>query len=378
MVVPTERFDAVVAGLGAMGGACAAHLARRGLDVLGLDGLRPPHTRGSSHGSTRIIREGYFEGELYVPLVRRAYELWHELEREEQRELLTVTGALLVGPAASPVLGRTLDSLRNHGVAHEVLDPAAAVDRFPHVVHRPDGRTIYEPGAGVLRVEACVEAHHRSAGRFGAELRFDEPVLRWSTGRVGVVVETERARYEADTLILALGPWLPQRVPGLPLTVERQVQVWFNPRDEDLMRFAHPVFLLHTDSNALMYGIPSDPRGFKAALHHGGEIGTIDSLSREVTPADVKAVRDELERHLPAAAGEVVGASVCFYTNARDDHFVIDRHPDNERVWLVSACSGHGFKFSPVIGERVAAWVADGQPPEGIADFGVERLWQPF
>jgi sarcosine oxidase len=360
-----------------MGSACAAHLARRRLRVLGIDGFLPPHSLGSSHGRTRIIREGYFEGELYVPLVRRAYELWRQLEREEGSDLLTVTGALLIGPEGSPILGSTLASLRHHHVLHEVLDREALTVRYPQIAAGPDGWAIHEPGAGVLRLEACLEAHLRAARRLGADLRFHEPVRRWTARQDGVAVDTDRARYEADSLVLAVGPWLPDEVATLPLTIERQVQVWFSPRNESIRGTDFPVFLLHTPSNALMYGIPSDDLGVKVAFHHGGELGSVDNLTREVSPAEVSAVRDELARHIPAASGEVVRATVCFYTNTPDKHFIIDRHPDHHRVLLVSACSGHGFKFSPVIGERVAAWIADDRPPEGIEGFGLARLRHP-
>jgi len=188
----SATFDVAVAGLGAMGAAAACHLARRGLRVVGFDRFSPPHDRGSSHGETRIIRVAYFEDPRYVPLVRRAWELWTALEHDAGERLLERTGGLMIGPPDGELVRGALASAKAHGLEHEALSPPASAARFPahHLV--PGDVAVWEPLAGVLRPEPCVEAHLEGARRAGAELHVDEPVLAWEPDGEGVRLRTAR------------------------------------------------------------------------------------------------------------------------------------------------------------------------------------------
>ena len=370
-----RAYDAIVVGLGAMGSAALRALSRRGWRVLGLDRFAPPHDRGSSHGQSRIIREAYFEDPSYVPLVRRAYLLWEELERESGRKLLLPTGGLMIGPPDGVLVAGALRSAREHGLAHECLDAIAMRKRFP-IFHAGDEVVgVWEPRAGVLSPEASIEAFLTTARRHGAEVRVNEPALSWSAGETGVRVTTAGGRYTAGQLVLCAGAWIPGllRDLALPLAVERVVQLWFDPATKaDAGAFAPercPVWIWEHERDRFLYGFPISERGIKLARHHEGELADPDRVRRDVSDAEVAEVRTLIARCVPDAGGALRGAAVCLYTNTPDSHFVVDQHLRHPAVLIVSACSGHGFKFAPVVGEIVSDWVVD-----GVRRFDLERF----
>jgi sarcosine oxidase len=371
----TRSVDVVVAGLGAMGSAAARTLARRGLRVVGLDRFRPPHTLGSSHGRSRIIREAYFEHPAYVPLVQRAYTLWHELEKESGRPLLRRTGGLMVGPPDGVLIEGARRSARTHGLPHEELSADEIRRRFPGFAPDPGTIGLLEPRAGVLFPEACVQAALDGAERAGAELRTDEEVTGWTGEGHGVRVTSASETWSAAHLVIAVGAWLPRLAPDLPLAVERQVMYWFAPSAPAL--FAPevcPIALWEFGAGRLFYTLPDFGDGFKAAIHHDGEATDPDRVRREPTAEDEADIRAALAHFLPAAAGAVREARVCLYTNTPDQHFLIDRHPDHPRVLIVSPCSGHGFKFASAIGEVVADLVTEGGSRFDLAPFALSRF----
>lgn len=368
----SRAFDMIVVGLGAMGSATALHLARRGLRVLGLDQFQPPHALGSSHGESRIIREAYFEHPAYVPLVQRAYQLWENLERESGRPLLRTTGGLMIGLPGSVVVSGAQHSAQTHQLACECLSAAQVRKRFPALRPEAEMSAVWEPRAGVLDPEACVAAHLRAAQTHGATLRFDEPVRAWEPDGQGVAVMTDRSRYEASRLVLAAGPWLNTLLPRspMPLRVERQVMFWFEP-EHPRDRFNPdqcPVHLWEYERGRFFYGFPNLGHGVKVAFHHRGEETTPDSVRREVAENETDIMRSVLRRFLPGAAGRLLKTAVCLYTRTPDEHFLIDtlEHP---RVLALSPCSGHGFKFSSVVGEIAAALACEETPPFDLSLF---------
>ena len=354
----SRGFDVAIAGLGAMGGATAHHLARRGARVIGFDRFAPPHNLGSSHGESRIIRVAYFEDPRYVPLVRRAWDLWLELERETGRPLMRPTGGLMIGPPASAVVAGALESARTHGLPYSELDAGELQRRFP--AHRPAAGDIavLEPQAGVLDPEQGVAAHLERARAHGAELHTDEPVLDWRADGAGVVVRTARGEYRAERLLLAAGAWLARLMPDLApaLTVTRQALVWFAPRAHpdqfEAERF--PIFIREHQPGRWIYGFPMRAGRVKFAIHMEGESCDPDSVRRTIDEADVAKVREVLERCVPDASGPFVEGAICMYTNTPDGNFQIGEHPEHPQVLIASCCSGHGFKFSPAIGEALA------------------------
>src|SRR5262245_55663131 len=324
-----EPYDAIVVGLGAMGSAAASHLARRGQRVVGLEQFTPAHDRGSSHGRSRVTRQAYFENPAYVPLLERATELWRQLQRDSGRRLLQITGGLMLGPPEGVVVKGTLASARAHGLPHEVLEAAEVRRRFPAFTPQEGTAGVLDHAAGVLFPEECVLAHIESATRAGAELRWQEPVLRWRATDDHVEVTTAQATYAADSLLLCAGPWMTEVLAelGLPLVVERNVLYWFRPT-VDLALFApdrFPVFIVEHEPGKVFYGFPSlDGDGVKVARHHTGEVCTPTTMRREVGPGEVREMRGLLEGVLPTVGGDLLSATTCMYTNTPDGHFIID------------------------------------------------------
>lgn len=368
-------YDVIVVGLGGAGSAAAYHLSRRGLRVLGLERFGPLHERGSSHGHTRITRQAYFEHPDYVPLLLRAYELWEELERLSGQRLLRVCGGLMVGPPDGPLVSGALRSARAHGLPHELLSAAEVRARFPAFHLSEDEQALYEPRAGILFPEACVRAHQQLAEAHGAELRFHTRVLDWASDGSTVWVRTDRGTERAASLVLAAGPWMPDLARlSVSLWVERQVVFWFAPRRPEWFqpeRF--PVFVWETPE-AHFYGIPAvEGRGFKAARHHGGQPADPDRVPPP-DPEEAGWLRAQLARRLPEADGGLEGAVTCLYTNTPDEHFLLDRHPAAGNVVVCSACSGHGFKFTSVVGEVVADLVCRGSSPLPVGFLSLDRF----
>lgn len=374
----TASADVIVVGLGAAGASAAWHCARRGARVLGLDRWAPPHPLGSSFGRTRIIREAYYEHPLYVPFLRRAYALWHELEREAERRLLVTTGGAMIGPPDGVLVAGALASARTHDIAHELLDGAAFESRYPGYQLEPGWVALIETRAGLLIPEACVESFHAGARARGAELRTGEQVIAWRADEAGVVVETDCGRYTADRLVLAAGAWLPALVPELQpcLEIERQVLLWFEPVREPARFDARhsPIALWEYAPGRIFATFPDLGDGVKAGIHHEGPSCEPETLGREPDAHDERAVRALLARLAPDTNGRMRDGCVCMYTNAPDHHFVIDRHPAHDRVVLASACSGHGFKFASATGELLAELALDGRSHLDLAPFSVTRL----
>ncbi len=363
--------DVIILGLGGMGSAAASHLAARGKRVLGLDQFSPPHDKGSSHGKNRVIRQAYYEDPAYVPLLLRAYELWRELERESQLELLTITGGLMIGAPDSEVVAGSLRSAQLHGLPHELLNAGEIRRRFPQF--NPTGETValFEKNAGFVRPELAVRAHLDVAARGGATLRFEEKVTDWTVND-HVTVTTTRGTYEAGQLVITAGAWASDFV-KLPLAVERQVQFWFEPMS-DIGQL--PIWIWETEDGLHPYGLPAMDGGVKVALHNHDRSRTCtpDTIDRTVHEHEVEAIRACLRDRIPALPGRLIEAKTCMYTSTADGHFILDWHPSRANVLIVSPCSGHGFKFTPVIGELVADLVCNDRTRYDISLFSLRRF----
>jgi sarcosine oxidase len=380
----SRTYEVIVIGLGAMGSAAAYHLAEKGICVLGLDRFQPPHAFGSSHGLTRIIREAYFEHPSYVPLVQRAYELWADLEMKSGRKLLLQTGGLMIGSPNGALVSGALASAKEHKLKHEILSAEELRGRFP-VFQIPENSVgVWEPRAGVLFPEQIVQTHLEMAARNGASLRFNEAVLRWEVARDGVRVVTAAATYRARRLLLSAGSWLstllnpsPTQAPLLlPLAVERQVLYWFAPvsQAEQFQANHCPIYIWEYETGRFFYGFPDLGDGVKVAMHHQGEYLDPDQVRREVDAEEIRQMRSVVERFLPSAAGPLRSTAVCIYTNTPDEHFVFDWHPEFPQVLVASPCSGHGFKFSSVIGELAADLLTGKQVPFDLSRFDARRF----
>jgi sarcosine oxidase len=376
----SERYDAIVIGLGGMGSASAYHLARRGKRVLGLEQFEALHEQGSSHGLTRIIRLAYHEDPSYVPLLRRSYELWHELERSAGEELLITTGSLEGGPEDGEMFRGALEAARLHDIPHETLSGDDLRRRYPgYAAFGDDLHVVWQPDGGFLLAERSVRAHLDAAANAGADLRFGQRVTSWEpTPAGGARVTTDEGVHEADRLLICAGAWARRLLPRLEsLAVpERQVLAWLTPRRPELFtpeRF--PVFLVEVDEGSY-YGFPThDGHGFKIGwYHHFREPIDPDDPDRSTRPDDEAALRAFVERYFPDAAGPTEMLRACIFTNSPDEHFLIDRLPEAPQVSVAAGFSGHGYKFCSVVGEIMADLALDGGTRHDIGLFRLDRF----
>ncbi|WP_440991261.1 N-methyl-L-tryptophan oxidase [Haloarchaeobius baliensis] len=374
----TDEYDVVVVGVGGMGSAACAHLATRGVDVLGIERFDIPHSNGSSHGSTRIIRKAYHEHPDYVPLVERAYENWRELEAATGRDLLHVTGSVCAAPPDGDLVDGARLACENHGLDHETMTGRELNERFPGYGVPEDYDALYQPDGGFLDCERAVSAHVEHAMAEGATVHARETVTDWDAGERGVRVETDRGEYAAGSLVLAAGAWTADLLPDLDGAVvpERQVLGWFQPpeRDDDFTPERFPVFVTESDDGAEYYGFPRyDRPGVKVGLyHHLHETVDPDSVA-DPTREDEDALRGLLRDHFPAADGPTMGLSTCMFTNSPDMDFVVDSLPERENVVVAAGFSGHGFKFASAVGEALADLAVDGETTLPVDGFAVDR-----
>jgi sarcosine oxidase len=352
------NYDVIVIGTGGVGSAAVAHLARRGFRVLGLDRFPGGHDRGSSHGHTRIIRMAYFEHSDYVPLLRRAYELWYELQKEVSQQLYFPVGLLEVGPPEGIVVPGVLASARQHNLPIEQMDVKELSRRFPGF-SIPHGLTaVFEQNAGYLLVEQCVLAHLRMAKRHGAILQTEESVVSWEANGDEVTVRTERGTYSASRLVIAAGPWAGKllRELGARLHVRRKHLHWFRTANEIYRADRGSPGFFFELPDGYFYGFPQiDDRGVKVAEHSGGKV-IEDPLQddRAVELDERKRVETFLTRCMPHVTTEPTHHTVCYYTMSPDEHFFVDCHPQHPNVCFAAGLSGHGFKFTTVLGEILA------------------------
>jgi sarcosine oxidase len=372
------HYDAIVIGVGGMGSAAVYHLARRGQRVLGLEQFDIPHDQGSSHGITRIIRLAYYEHPSYLPLLRRAYELWRELQAAAGEQLLFLTGSIDAGPPDSQVFDGSRRSCAMYGLPHEVLTSAELKRRFPAYRLPETTMAVFQPDGGFLTPERCIVAHVTLAQAAGAEIHAREPVQAWEPTSNGVRVWTERGVYEADKLVVSAGAWMAKlATPLAGLAVpERQVLAWFQPARPELFKPERfPVFNLLVEEGRYyglpIYGVP----GFKLGRYrHLDETVDPDQIDRACYPRDEEVLRRFTERYFPEGAGPTMGLRACMFTNTPDGHFILDLHPDHLQVCLASPCSGHGFKFCSVVGEILADLAEHGATRHDIGMFRLARF----
>jgi sarcosine oxidase len=373
-----QPYDVIVVGLGAVGSAALYSLAKARRRVLGIDRFAPPHTLGSSHGRTRIIREAYFEHPAYVPIVRRAFDLWRELERAVGKPLYTKTRGITIGAEDGALVRGARASAEMHKVPHRVLTAPQIHRYFPGLQPFDEMVGVVEERAGVLFPEECISALLGRAAKEGADVKTDAVVLGWDAGDGGVRVRTSAGEFRARQLVLSGGAWMRTLVPELArvLKVVRQPIHWFEPaRPEEFAAGKCPVTLWEYAPNRVFYTLPDFGDGVKAAVHYDGEPVDPDRVDRETSPEENARITDLLRRFMPHAKGHIKASQVCLYTNTPDLHFVIDVHPAHpKQVVVVSACSGHGFKFATAIGEIVTELLAGVKPRFDLSMFRMTRF----
>jgi sarcosine oxidase len=376
--VNATEYDVIVAGLGAMGSSSLYRLSQRGLRVLGLEAFSAGHRLGSWHGESRVIRMAYYEHPNYVPLLKRAYELWAELECESGERLLTITGGLMIGAPDSELVLGSQTSARQHGLDHEMLTAAETSHRYPALHLQESELALWEPRAGFLRPERCVETFVRLAEAAGAEAHYDEPVRSWQASSGRVEITTDAGSYVAAQAVFACGARIAHVLgeDAVPVRAERVPLFWMQPSEPDLFALGRfPVYLWEMPDGGHFYGFPHvEWPGVKVARHHTGDFCDADQVDRAVNEEDERRLRLAIAGRLPALNGAVLSSLICLYEDSPDEHFLIDRLPDHPNVIYAGGFSGHGFKFASVVGEIVADLVTRGRATSDADFLRADRL----
>jgi sarcosine oxidase len=376
-----EQFHTIVIGAGgAMGSSAAYHLARRGVKFLGLERFAISHTNGSSHGYSRMIRMCYYEHPDYVPLLRRAYELW-----QQDKSTIRLPGGIFVGREGSDLVAGSRRAALEHGLAHEMLSREQLRERLVGFSLPKDFVGVWEPTAGYLFPERIIARNIEFAAVAG-EIRAHEPVVEWHADSSGVRVRTDKREYSAEKLIIAAGVWANRVVRdlGVTITPTRQVLAWVQPHQSPHYdRGRMPVWALQTPpdfdaAESVFYGFPIDidtgAPGLKVARHVPGSVVDPDASSREAEANDEHEIRPFLKRFMPQADGRLLAIRTCMYENSPDSHFIIDKHPKHENVIVAAGFSGHGFKFASVVGEVLADLAVCGETKQPVGFLGLARF----
>ncbi|MCF4099140.1 N-methyl-L-tryptophan oxidase [Maritalea mediterranea] len=390
-----QQYDVIVVGLGAMGSAAAFQLAKTGAKTLGLDRHTPPHIHGSTHGESRLTRQAIGEGLAYVPFVLRSHEIWRQIEAETGETLLHQIGALMISSTKSTAkasakkgfLATTESAAKAFGIAHEILSPDEVRQRFPNFLIADNEFAYFEPGAGYLRVEQCVDNQLKLAEKYGADLRYGNAVEQLNPQADGsVVVRTHSNSYIAAKVILSAGPWVRSFLPKKWHDIfqpTRQVLHWLDiePAGQAAWKNSPAFAWPHGEKpDDFFYGMTSlsAPHQFKMASEFYGTPTEPEQTNRDVSNAEQKDFYTRhVEGRLSGLNPNVVRSATCLYTAAPDGHFIMDHHPELENVFLVSPCSGHGFKHSAAIGEMLAHLMTKGETSFDISPFKLSRFDVP-
>lgn len=380
-----DRYDVVVIGLGIMGSAALWRLADAGARVLGVEAFGPRHGLGSSHGATRIFRRAYWEGEKYLRLLEQADSLWSALEAESGAPLCIRSGGLFVGPRATGMVERSTRTARAGGIAHELWDHAMLAEHAPAFATSSDLHAVFEPGAYAIAAEHSRLTMLDQAVRRSAIVGYGDPVVAVEPAADGFRIPLRTGRsVRADSVVVTTGPWHAQGfIDELASHVQpRQVPIyWFAPQAGaqhlfDAGRF--PVFLVELEDGGLLYGTPSigstEP-GVKIGFHNRQQRpASLGEAPGVVSAADEQEISRRVQQVFPRLQPRPARSATCIYTMTADESFIIGTARAHPRIHYASACSGHGFKFAPAIGDALAR-LAQGEAPDvDIRSFSVDRL----
>lgn len=372
-----------IIGIGGTGSACARHLAKAGHDVLMLEQFTLDHDLGSSFGESRIIRRTYPDL-LYTQMMAAAYPLWEELEREAGEQLFVRSGGTYFGREGHPDIAAVISALKETGTRYEHLSAREHNARFAGFRLREGESAVYQADSGFLRASACVRAQTRIAIEHGAHLveRCRVEALEQDGGlTVKSERDAKRLEHVVDRVVVTAGPWMDRLVPSLkPLLQVTKQQYAYLRIARNAAQFAPGQFPVWIDAGGVtggeMYGFPSDGQigGVKFAAHLEGAPVNPDAMNREVEPAALDFLRAYARERMPDLSGEVVAANTCLYTNTPDKDFVIGQTRD---IVYVSGCSGHGFKFTVLLGKIAADLALGAKPAFDLSRFSAARFSGP-
>jgi sarcosine oxidase len=361
--------------------------------VLAIDRYDPPHEQGSTLGESRITRCAVGEGPEYAPFVIAAQKIWRELEQATGEKLMDACGCLIIGPPEARAayqkkphfMAKTLEVAKTFGIEHEVLSRADIARRFPQFTQLgPQDIAFFEPGGGAADPEACVRAQIAEGKRLGGTLLANTAVHGFSQSSGSMQISTSAGTFEAGHAVVAAGAWN-GAILGPPfdrmLRVTPQTLYWFETSKPAYTVESCPVFIhsAAADPSGFFYGCPTPAgsRSVKVATEQDVIDADPDSVSRQVSAAQAKDFYDRfVAPWLADVSPRLIAAKVCLYTSSEAGgcNFLIDRHPEMDRLIVVSACSGHGFKHSAAIGRKLAHILADVPDDLDISPFGLARF----
>ena len=381
-----RNFETIVVGVGSMGAPTCYNLAKKGFKVLGLEQFDIPHQLGSHTGQSRLIRKAYFEHSDYVPLLKKAYDKWNDIESESGIQLYFPTGLIYFGKSEHLIINGIRQSAEKYDLSLHTLKKEAVKKRFPQFQVPDYYESIFEPEAGFISAEKAILVYTEQAIKHGAQIQTKEQVLSWKQVGPTIEVQTNKNIYQCQKLILTVGAWAGQLAPNHNhhLNVTRQVIAWFSPkRWEDFALGKFPCwFFAEPSGKGGFYGFPilsssvfGAPLGLKFAYHYPGNSTHPDTVNREVSKEEIQYLLDFLQSILPSGySSSPITTKTCFYTNSPDDHFILDFDPSNENVILATGFSGHGFKFASVIGAIIADLAINGSTDQPIGFLNAKRL----
>ncbi|HEJ9094932.1 N-methyl-L-tryptophan oxidase [Serratia odorifera] len=369
------EYDLIVVGSGSVGAAAGYYATQAGLKVLMIDSAIPPHSNGSHHGDTRIIRHAYGEGEKYVPLVLRAQALWNGLALTSGEQLFHACGVLNIGPHDAEFITNARHSAHAFRLNSQLLTADEIQQRWPEFSVPSNYVAVFEPDAGFLRAELAIAQYIKLAKDAGCSQLFNCAVTSVAAMDDGVEVTTPEGRFQARKVVVAAGTWVKKLLPLLPVTPLRKVFSWHQAdgRYSETNRF--PAFTVEAQDGCHYYGFPADNDGLKVGKHDGGQ--PIDDPAQR-TPfgsiaSDGSEVFNFLRQHL-AGVGVCLHGKACTYDMSPDEDFIIDTVPDCANMMVISGLSGHGFKFASVLGEIAALYAQDKTIPFDISPFALRRF----
>ncbi|GAB3974577.1 N-methyl-L-tryptophan oxidase [Actinoallomurus acanthiterrae] len=356
-------------GVGTMGSQAAWRLAARGAEVVGFDRFAPGHDRSAAGGETRIFRSAHFEDSRYVPLLRHADTMWRRLQDESGRELRRLTGCLLMGPAEHQQMRTVLESIAEHGLEHEVLDADALAKRFPQFRLEDGDAAVLDRNAGYVRPELTVVTAAREAERLGARIHRYTPVREIVPADGGVDVRTDDRTEHFDAVVVTVGPWVSELLPGLPWEVDirRLINAWYVPASDTWSGAERPAFIRTAPTHC--YGLPSPDGisvkiGLSRALHR--PVDDPNQVDRTVGPEELEVFTGLLRRYLPDLHPDPIRLSVFMEGYTDSSRPLVGPLPGAENVVLLAGFSGHGFKLSPAMGDIAADLALTGATDQPI------------
>lgn len=375
-----DIYDVIVVGAGIEGSSTAYQLAKQGKRTLLLEQFPLPHSRGSSHGQTRITRKAYGELEYYTVMMKEAFPLWETLERESGRKIFRETGMLTMGAPGDTFTMGTIRCLQRHGIPHQVMDYQGVKQAYPMIEFPRNYTFVVDKSGGILRADKALISYQETFRRFGGELRDGEKVLDIIPGDT-VGVRTSSHHYRTHSVVLTVGAWATKLLPKLQLTLPLKVLrisvlYW---REKVAGRYGADKFPTFYEMKAVddyaVFGSPSEeyPGLVKICLHWGPEVDP-DSRDKADDSWVIDKMKRYIARHFPELEAEPAIAETCMYTMSPDTDFILDRHPSWRNIIIGAGFSGHGFKIAPVVGKLLTELALNKSPSYDMTKFRIQRF----